>query len=102
MIRRPPRSTLDPYTTLFRSHVDETYIRVGGQWRYLDRAVDGTGQTIDFRLSARRDKQAARRFFRQALGREDRKSTRLNSSHANSPYADLSLKKKSHTHPLCR
>jgi IS6 family transposase len=33
-------------------HVDETYIRVSGQWRYLYRAVDGTGQTIDFLLSA--------------------------------------------------
>ena len=33
-------------------HVDETYVRVGGEWRYLYRAVDGTGQTIDFLLSA--------------------------------------------------
>src|SRR4051794_14263861 len=40
-------------------HVDETYIRVNGQWRYLYRAVDGTGQTIDFLLSAKRDKKAA-------------------------------------------
>ena len=46
-------------------HVDETYLRVGGQWRYLYRAVDGTGQTIDFLLSAKRDKKAAKRFFRQ-------------------------------------
>jgi transposase-like protein len=51
-------------------HVDATFVRVDGQWRYLYRAVDGTGQTIDFRLSARRDKAAARRFFRRALGRE--------------------------------
>ena len=36
-------------------HVDETYIRVNGQWRYLYRAVDGTGQTIDFLLSAKRN-----------------------------------------------
>jgi transposase-like protein len=50
-------------------HVDETYLRVGGQWRYLYRAVDGTGQTIDFLLSAMRDKAATRRFFRKALGR---------------------------------
>ena len=52
-------------------HVDETYIRVGGQWRYLYRAVDGTGQTIDFLLSGKRDKQAAKRFFRRALGRDN-------------------------------
>src|SRR6478752_1107103 len=38
-------------------HVDETYIRVSGEWRYLYRAVDGTGQTIDFLLSAKRDKK---------------------------------------------
>jgi hypothetical protein len=52
-------------------HVDETYLRVDGQWRYLYRAVDGTGQTIDFLLSAKRDKKAARRFFKRALGREN-------------------------------
>ena len=51
-------------------HVDETYIRVSGQWRYLYRAVDGTGQTIDFLLSAKRDKKAAKRFFKRALGRK--------------------------------
>ncbi|QRM33463.1 IS6 family transposase [Microvirga sp. VF16] len=47
--------------------VDETYIRVKGQWVYLYRAVDGSGQTIDFLLSSRRDAAAARRFFRKAL-----------------------------------
>jgi IS6 family transposase len=44
-------------------------VRVDGQWRYLHRAVDGTGQTIDFRLSAKRGKKAAKRFLRQALAR---------------------------------
>jgi transposase, IS6 family len=48
--------------------VDETYIRVKGEWVYLYRAVDAAGQTIDFLLSARRDAAAARRFFRKALG----------------------------------
>src|SRR3712207_3639293 len=56
--------------------VDETYVRVGGQWRYLYRAVDGTGQTIDFLLSAKRDKAAARRFFRRALGRANTRHPR--------------------------
>ncbi len=51
--------------------VDETSVRVGGQWRYLYRAVDGTGHTVDFLLSARRDKWAAKRVFRRALGREN-------------------------------
>lgn len=47
-------------------HVDETYLRVGGRWRYLWRAVDQLGQLIDFRLTARRDAKAARAFLRQA------------------------------------
>ena len=46
--------------------VDETYIRVKGKWVYLYRAVDATGQTIDFPLSPKRDAAAARRFFRKA------------------------------------
>ncbi len=58
-------------------HVDATSVRVGGQWRYLDRAVDGTGQTVDFRLSATRDKRAARRFFRRALKRETTRHPRV-------------------------
>lgn len=47
--------------------VDETYIKVRGAWAYLYRAVDSLGQTIDFRLSPRRDTAAAKRFFRKAL-----------------------------------
>ncbi|MFD0769228.1 IS6 family transposase, partial [Bacillus sp. CGMCC 1.60114] len=47
--------------------VDETYIKVKGQWMYLYRAVDSKGNTIDFYLSESRDKQAAKRFFKKAL-----------------------------------
>ena len=47
--------------------VDETYVKVKGRWTYLYRAVDSRGQTIDFLLSARRDAEAAKRFFRKAL-----------------------------------
>src|SRR5947209_9006317 len=50
-----------------RWHVDETYVRVGGTWRYLFRAIDVFGQVIDVFLSPRRDMQAARRFFAQAI-----------------------------------
>ena len=57
-------------------HVDEAYVRADGHWRYLYRAVDGTGQTIGFRLSATRDKKAAKRSFRQALGRDDTRHPR--------------------------
>ena len=49
--------------------MDETYIQVGGQWKYLYRAVDSQGQTIDFLMSARRDAAAARQFLEQAMGR---------------------------------
>ena len=45
--------------------VDETYIKVKGQEKYLYRAVDSTGQTIDFLLTAKRDAAAAKRFFRK-------------------------------------
>jgi IS6 family transposase len=47
--------------------VDETYIRVKGEWVYLYRAVDAAGQTIDFLLSLKRDAAAAKRFLRKAL-----------------------------------
>ncbi|EEM02534.1 Transposase [Bacillus pseudomycoides] len=47
--------------------VDETYIKVKGQWMYLYRAVDSEGNTIDFYLRKSRDKQAAKCFFKKAL-----------------------------------
>jgi transposase, IS6 family len=46
---------------------DETYIKVKGRWYYLYRAIDSTGATIDFLLSAKRDANAAKRRFRKAL-----------------------------------
>ncbi len=52
-----------------RWHVDETYVRVGGTWRYLFRAIDQFGQVIDVFLSARRNREAARRFFERAIAR---------------------------------
>ena len=50
-----------------RWRMDETYIKIKGQWKYLYRAVDTSGQTIDFLLTARRDAAAALRFFRKAI-----------------------------------
>src|SRR5215475_3650785 len=52
-----------------RWRMDETYIRVKGEWRYLYRAVDKTGQTIDFLLTEHRDTEAALRFLTQAIHR---------------------------------
>jgi transposase-like protein len=48
--------------------MDETYVKVAGQWKYLYRAVDRDGNTIDFMLTAHRDKAAARRFLERAIG----------------------------------
>ncbi|MEG0533664.1 MAG: IS6 family transposase, partial [Citrobacter sp.] len=50
-----------------RWRMDETYIKIKGQWKYLYRAVDTSGQTIDFLLTAKRDAAAALRFFRKAI-----------------------------------
>src|SRR3712207_8067403 len=81
MIRRPPRSTLFPYTTLFRSRHRPEGHRLHG--RRHDDAVD---EDIVRRLR--------RVEVRRAAGEQDRKSTRLNSSHANISYAVFCLKKK--------
>src|SRR3712207_7218036 len=88
MIRRPPRSTLFPYTTLFRSHHPT---EVAAQLRAA-RAVTGSGRLLVLfqpHLYSRTAQFAT--GFGKAL---DRKSTRLNSSHANISYAVFCLKKK--------
>ena len=51
--------------------VDETYVKVRGTWMYLYRAVDSTGQTLDFLLNQTRSTRAAKRFFRKVLGRSN-------------------------------
>jgi transposase-like protein len=60
---RPCRHTVGT-----RWQVDETYIKVAGQWRYVYRAIDQDGQVIDVFVSPRRDTAAAQRFFQQAIG----------------------------------
>jgi transposase-like protein len=60
-VRRHLKTTNDSW------RVDETYVKVKGQWMYLYRAVDSEGNIIDFYLSESRDKQAAKRFFNKAL-----------------------------------
>jgi putative transposase len=47
--------------------LDETYVKVRGEWKYLYRAVDKAGQTVDFLLTARRDRHAAQRFLEKAI-----------------------------------
>jgi transposase, IS6 family len=57
--------------------VDETYVKIKGKWYYLCRAVDSTGQTIDFMLSAKRDARAAKRFFCKMLKLPQHSSPRV-------------------------
>ena len=57
--------------------VDETYIRVKGKWVHLYRAVDSSGATVDFLLSAKRDAAAAERFLAKALGVENHPTPRV-------------------------
>src|SRR3712207_7784147 len=94
MIRRPPRSTLFPYTTLFRSggallvgvpNLDSLQARLAGSaWYHLDLPRHRTHFTV---------------AGLHALLRRDRKSTRLNSSHANISYAVFCLKKTTPAQP---
>ena len=74
-IQRRLRSRLRPTNDSWR--VDETYIRVKGKWVYLYRAVDSTGATIDFLLSAKRDAAAAERFLNKALRGENHQAPRV-------------------------
>jgi len=48
--------------------LDETYVKVKGEWKYLYRAVDKAGATVEFLLTAKRDRKAALRFLRKAIG----------------------------------
>jgi IS6 family transposase len=53
--------------------LDETYVKVGTEWKYLYRAVDSVGCTIEFMLSARRDVPAAKRFFKKLMRADHRR-----------------------------
>src|SRR3712207_8631186 len=92
MIRRPPRSTLFPYTTLFRS-AEQDEVRRGCRilevvpYHGLVGGVPGVEVLDDYERSLAEERV-------RVAGGEDRKSTRLNSSHANISYAVFCLKKK--------
>src|SRR3712207_6918775 len=96
MIRRPPRSTLFPYTTLFRSRLNpsdaRTFFNRGFAYEQkgnVDRAI------ADYSEAIRLNPSDVEAFLTR-----DRKSTRLNSSHANISYAVFCLKKKKQTYNL--
>src|SRR3712207_8021082 len=91
MIRRPPRSTLFPYTTLFRSIVFTSNATEG-----LNEAIIGILRSGDHVITTALEHNSVLRPLKylESKGVEDRKSTRLNSSHANISYAVFCLKKK--------
>src|SRR3712207_7394402 len=102
MIRRPPRSTLFPYTTLFRSKADAAARKTGhghaGEYRVV---LDATGGTDFLGYTELRSESRLVGLLVDGVGipaagagTADRKSTRLNSSHANISYAVFCLKKK--------
>src|SRR3712207_7566506 len=99
MIRRPPRSTLFPYTTLFRSSIGIALSTWATTWW----SYDGDAVRLERRFLGESVTEVPYDRI-QAIDTVDRKSTRLNSSHANISYAVFCLKKKSHlehrdTHP---
>src|SRR3712207_8007087 len=96
MIRRPPRSTLFPYTTLFRSHLRDV-ARFGRQVGHVALVEQDApaGRPHEPRDDVEQRGLAAAGGAEQRIGAAlDRKSTRLNSSHANISYAVFCLKKK--------
>src|SRR3712207_7971217 len=96
MIRRPPRSTLFPYTTLFRSAEELE------QWAQLSKLWYRGAPDFDAQESLRypEDPVVELRWITNRPPSTDRKSTRLNSSHANISYAVFCLKKKTPSPPL--
>src|SRR3712207_6996323 len=98
MIRRPPRSTLFPYTTLFRSGTEVRTTQAAAVQRQALRSA-GDYQNASFSLAFAQPSPTAATFAADLTLRwkkrlADRKSTRLNSSHANISYAVFCLKKK--------
>src|SRR5437867_4119565 len=85
-------------------HMDETFVRIAGRWMYLFRAVDSSGQTVDFYLSETRDREAAKCFLRRALAKPDNRAPyvfardRLRSY----PAAIRELQNEGHLHRNCR
>src|SRR5690348_17665561 len=98
MLRRPPRSTLFPYTTLFRFRTPLVAIGLVHARGDAIGAIDGLA-LIECETNAIQVDVERRRLIRRDIAdvRQDRKSTRLNSSHPSISYAVFCLKKKTHT-----
>jgi transposase-like protein len=83
-IEQRTRRYLRPTNDSWR--VDETYIKVKGEWKYLYRAVDSEGNTLDFMLSTRRNHKAAKRFFKKVLKTRANKQPRVINVDKNAAY----------------
>src|SRR3712207_7910262 len=99
MIRRPPRSTLFPYTTLFRSKMDGAIAMNGNAtkiaWSNVQLMPDPTILSSESGTRHRTAERVSKQTDALVIAvSQDRKSTRLNSSHANISYAVFCLKKK--------
>jgi transposase-like protein len=81
---RQIRAHLKPTNDSWR--VDETYVKIKGMWKYLYRAVDSVGNTLDFMLSAKRDGKAAARFFRKVLKSQHTRILRVITVDKNAAY----------------
>src|SRR2546430_6674414 len=96
MIRRPPRSTLFPYTTLFRSCIHRKSAALQNSQKFSQNNYFSTSKTLGFLLtiSSKNSGKSTNTASRRSKREKDRKSTRLNSSHSQISYAVFCLKKK--------
>jgi transposase-like protein len=84
--------------------MDETFVRIAGKWKYLFRAVDSQGQTVDFYLSAKRDRQAAKLFLKKALSNPDNRPPHVFAQDGlrSYPAALRELQAEGRVRPRCR
>jgi transposase-like protein len=85
-------------------HMDETFVRIAGKWMYLFRAVDSHGQTVDFFLSASRDREAAKLFLKKGLASPDNRPPHVFARDGlrSYPAAIRELQAEGHLHSQCR
>jgi transposase, IS6 family len=101
ILEKKCRAKLRPTNDSWR--VDETYVKVKGEWMYLYRAVDSDGNTVEFMLSSTRDAQAGKRFLRKALRAKHTVPPRVINVDRNPSYpkATSKLQKKGTLQPEC-
>ena len=101
-VHRRLRGNIKPKSSTW--HVDETFVRIAGRWMYLFRAVDSSGQTVDFYLSETRDREAAKAVLKRALANPDNRPLHVLSRDGlrSYPAAVRELQHLGHVHRGCR